>query len=105
MNKTPFTRAIFPWQVYLSIFIARVHDQQAFLYNFHIFLVVRLHTEQISDLTSFPCQGKASMPDFPWQGKFAHYFPSTRAIFPCQGKFVKEKLLVYMGLKTAERKG
>ena len=55
----------------------------------HIFLVVHLH-EQISDLTIFPCQGKASMPDFPWQGKFVHYSPSTRAIFPCQGKLVKE---------------
>ena len=34
------------------------------LYPCHIFLVVRLH-EQISDLTSFPSQGKATTPDFP----------------------------------------
>ena len=46
------------------IFIARVDDHQVFLYNSHIFLVVRRH-EKISDLTIFPCQGKASMPDFP----------------------------------------
>ena len=48
----------------LSIFIARVDDQQVFLNSFHIFPVVGLH-EQISDLTIFPCQGKASLPDFP----------------------------------------
>ena len=67
---SPIYTSNFSLTSYLSIFIARVDDQQVFLiYNFHIFLVVRLH-EQISDLTTFPCQGKASMPDFPWQGKF-----------------------------------
>jgi hypothetical protein len=59
----------------------------------HIFLVVRLR-EQISSLPIFPCQGKANMLAFPCQGKHFHFTPSTRAIFPSQGKLVKEKLLV-----------
>jgi hypothetical protein len=59
----------------------------------HIFLVVRLH-EQISSLTTFPCQGKANMLAFPCQEKIVHFTLSTRAIFPCHGKLVMEKLLV-----------
>ena len=49
--KAPFTRAIFPWQVYLSIFIARVDDQQVFLYNFL--------------LTRSPCSYRR-LANFPW---------------------------------------
>ena len=60
---SPIYKSNFSLTSLLVNFFARVDDQQVFLYNFHIFLVVRLH-EQISDLTIFPCQGKASMPDF-----------------------------------------
>ena len=51
-TEAPFTRAIFPWQVYLPSFIAHVDDQQVFLYNFPV--------------TRFPCSCRRSA-NFPWQ--------------------------------------
>ena len=35
-SQASSTRAIFPWQVYLSIFIGRVDDQQVFLDKFRL---------------------------------------------------------------------